>query len=144
MSLLSAPEQQRILDAIRAAELQTSGEVRVHIENRCPDKEPMARATTLFGKLGMTQTQQRNGVLIYVALKSRRFCILGDSGIHSVAGQDFWQSARDAMQPLFAAGKPAEAIAEGVRRVGELLHERFPYQEDDVNELPDEISWGEN
>ena len=143
MSLLSQAEQEHIIDAIRAAELQTSGEIRVHIESRCPGNDAMVRAATLFNKLGMTQTQQRNGVLIYVALKSRRFCILGDSGIHSVAGEDFWQSARDAMQPLFAQNQPAEAIAEGVCRVGELLHERFPYQQDDVNELPDEISWGE-
>lgn len=142
MRLLSKKEEACILDAVRYAELQTSGEVRVHVEGTCEEDNPLDRAAWLFNELGMTKTQLRNGVLVYVALKSKCFCIIGDAGINRVAPEGFWDSARDAMQTCFAQGRKVDGIVEGVRRVGELLKDFFPYQADDVNELPDAISWG--
>jgi len=142
MRLLSKKEEACILDAVRYAELQTSGEVRVHVEGTCEEDNPLDRAAWLFNELGMTKTQLRNGVLVYVALKSKCFCIIGDAGINRVAPEGFWDSARDAMQACFAQGRKVDGIVEGVRRVGELLKDFFPYQADDVNELPDAISWG--
>lgn len=142
MRLLSKKEEASILEAIRAAELQTSGEIRVHVEGTCEEENPLDRAAWLFNELGMCNTQLRNGVLVYVALKSKCFCIIGDAGINQVSPEGFWDSARDAMRNCFAQGKKVEGIVEGVRRVGELLKDNFPYQKDDVNELPDAISWG--
>ena len=90
----------------------------------------------------MEKTALRNGVLVYVALKSRQFCIIGDAGINSVVPADFWDSAKDLMLKEFAQGHIAQGIASGINRVGVLLKEKFPYQDDDVNELPDAISYG--
>lgn len=142
MRLLRKKDENLIVEAIRSAELATSGEVRVHIESRCEEDNPLDRAAWIFQELGMENTALRNGVLVYVALKSRQFCIIGDAGINSVVPADFWDSAKDLMLKEFAQGHIAQGIASGINRVGVLLKEKFPYQDDDVNELPDAISYG--
>lgn len=142
MRLLRKKDENLIVEAIRSAELATSGEVRVHIESRCEEDNPLDRAAWIFQELGMEKTALRNGVLVYVALKSRQFCIIGDAGINSVVPADFWDSAKDLMLKEFAQGRIAQGIASGINRVGVLLKEKFPYQDDDVNELPDAISYG--
>ncbi|MCQ2279039.1 MAG: TPM domain-containing protein [Bacteroidales bacterium] len=142
MRLLRKKDENLIVEAIRSAELATSGEVRVHIESRCEEDNPLDRAAWIFQELGMEKTALRNGVLVYVALKSRQFCIIGDAGINSVVPADFWDSAKDLMLKEFAQGHIAQGIASGINRVGVLLKEKFPYQDDDVNELPDAISYG--
>lgn len=142
MRLLRKKDENLIVEAIRRAELATSGEVRVHIESRCEEDNPLDRAAWIFQELGMEKTALRNGVLVYVALKSRQFCIIGDAGINSVVPADFWDSAKDLMLKEFAQGHIAQGIASGINRVGVLLKEKFPYQDDDVNELPDAISYG--
>lgn len=142
MRLLRKKDENLIVEAIRSAELATSGEVRVHIESRCEEDNPLDRAAWIFQELGMEKTALRNGVLVYVALKSRQFCIIGDAGINSVVPADFWDSAKDLMLKELAQGHIAQGIASGINRVGVLLKEKFPYQDDDVNELPDAISYG--
>lgn len=142
MRLLRKKDENLIVEAIRSAELATSGEVRVHIESRCEEDNPLDRAAWIFQELGMEKTALRNGVLVYVALKSRQFCIIGDAGINSVVPADFWDSAKDLMLKEFSQGRIAQGIASGINRVGVLLKEKFPYQDDDVNELPDAISYG--
>lgn len=142
MRLLRKKDENLIVEAIRCAELATSGEVRVHIESRCEEDNPLDRAAWIFQELGMEKTALRNGVLVYVALKSRQFCIIGDAGINSVVPADFWDSAKDLMLKEFSQGHIAQGIASGINRVGVLLKEKFPYQDDDVNELPDAISYG--
>lgn len=142
MRLLRKKDENLIVEAIRSAELATSGEVRVHIESRCEEDNPLDRAAWIFQELGMEKTALRNGVLVYVALKSRQFCIIGDAGINSVVPADFWDSAKNLMLKEFAQGHIAQGIASGINRVGVLLKEKFPYQDDDVNELPDAISYG--
>ena len=142
MSHFTQENKQRIVDAIREAELNTSGEIRVHIENKCSG-EVLDRAVDLFHKLKMEQTRQRNGVLLYVAMKSHKVAIIGDEGVNAVVPDDFWNGIIDRAVKQFAQGQYAEGIAEAVTAVGEVLKQHFPYRNDDINELPDEISFGE-
>jgi len=128
-------------EAIRQAELNTSGEVRIHIDNKCKENI-MDRAAFLFEELEMHQTELRNGVLFYFALKNKQFAILGDGGINAKVPDTFWDDIRDEMTTFFKDGKFVEGITLGVKRAGEQLKAFFPYQSDDKNELPNEISFG--
>ncbi len=138
----SADEQKRILEAIEKAEDHTSGEIRLHLEGRCPTEEPLDHAKELFFQLEMDKTAQRNGVLIYLATASHRFAILGDEGIHRVVPENFWEDVKDLMVSHFREDDFSQGMVEGIARIGEKLHEFFPWQSDDANELPDEISFG--
>ncbi len=138
----SADEQKRILEAIEKAEDHTSGEIRLHLEGRCPTEEPLDHAKELFFQLEMDKTAQRNGVLIYLATASHRFAILGDEGIHRVVPENFWEDVKDRMVSHFREDDFSQGMVEGIARIGEKLHEFFPWQSDDANELPDEISFG--
>lgn len=135
----SDKEKEQILAAIEAAEKRTSGEIRVHVEPGS-GKDPLARARKVFEKLGMTGTKLRNGVLIYLATKDRRFAIIGDQGIDRVVPENFWEETKERMGQLFKEGRFADGVCHGIRSVGEILAVHFPYQSDDVNELSDEIS----
>lgn len=139
---LTKQEQAAITEAIKAAELNTSGEIRVHIEDVCP-VTPMERATDVLLYLGMDKTEQRNGVLIYLACKSKVFAIVGDSGINNAVPEGFWNDVCNLMATNFKEGRYAEGLTMAVNAVGEKLKAYFPYQSDDVNEQPDEISFGE-
>jgi len=140
--LIKRSEERSIVSAIKQAEKDTSGEIRVHIENHCPDEDPIARAIFIFDAIGMFGTEARNGVLIYVSLKSRKFAIIGDTGINSVVKQGFWDGVKADLASRFSKGEIAEGIKEAVLKTGKLLKEHFPYQSDDINELPDDISYG--
>ncbi len=135
-------QKERIGESIREAELDTSGEIRVHIERRCPG-EVLDRASFIFSKLKMHKTVLRNGVLFYLAVDDHKFAILGDAGINAVTPEDFWDSIRDRVMEDFGEGRYVTGLETGIRMAGEKLKEHFPYQEGDVNELPDEISFGE-
>ncbi len=139
--LLARDEERAVMEAIGRAERKTSAEIRVVVERRCPGGDPYARAVQRFEELGMTRTKQRNGVLIYVALRDRKFAIIGDEGIHRHVGDEFWQEVRDAMQQAFRERGVVAGIVAGVERAGEALARYFPPSEDDVNELPDEIAY---
>lgn len=134
-------EKDDILLAIKSAELDTSGEIRLHVEETCKGSA-MDRAAQLFEKLEMHKTEQRNGVLFYVAVKNRKFAILGDAGINRVVPENFWDDIRDRMLDHFRDNHFAEGIVEGISQAGKQLKKHFPYQRDDVNELPDDISFG--
>lgn len=133
-------QKENIKLAIKNAELETSGEIRVHIENEC-DGDVLDRAATVFDKLGMTKTQLRNGVLFYLAVQNRKFAILGDAGINARVPDDFWEGIKLRMLNLFRENKFTQGLEEGITMVGNQLKAYFPYQTDDVNELPDEISF---
>ncbi len=136
----SKAEKKRIIDAIQDAEKKTSGEIRVHLERRA--REPFyAHAEEIFAKLGMTRTQERNGVLIFIGLASRRFAILGDQGIHAKVPGSFWRSMSIAMQADFKEDRFADGIVKVVTAAGAKLQRYFPYERRDLNELPDEISY---
>ena len=130
------------MSAIKKAEQDTSGEISVHIENKCPLESPVARAIFIFDAIGMFDTAQRNGVLIYVSLKSRKFAIIGDVGINNVVKQGFWNGVKDSLATYFEKGEIAEGIKYAVLETGKLLKDYFPHKEDDKNEQPDEISYG--
>jgi uncharacterized membrane protein len=132
-------QEQAILSNIMDAENNTSGEVRVHIEKHCTG-DPIARAANVFRWLEMGHTEQRNAVLIYIAVKDRKFAVVGDKGIHRAVPPDFWTSVVAEMQKHFSQDKIADGLCEGIRLVGEKLKAYFPFERGDKNELPDEIS----
>lgn len=134
--------QQQIVDAIKAAELNTSGEIRIHLESKC-NGDVLARAVYIFNYLKMFNTKERNGVLIYVAVESRKFAIIGDAGINKVVPDDFWNSIKERMGGAFAAGNYVQGLSVAIKESGDSLKKYFPYQSDDINEQPDEISFGE-
>lgn len=135
-------DQEIVVNAIKQAELATSGEIRVHVETTCK-KDPLDRAKEVFFALKMDATEQRNGVLIYLALDSRKLAICGDSGIHDKVGDSFWQAEKDLMQDHFSRGDYARGLALAIEKVGEKLKTYFPYSQSDLNELNNEMSFGE-
>jgi uncharacterized membrane protein len=137
----SKEEKSIIKNAIQEAELNTSGEIRVHIEDVC-EEEVLDRAAFIFNRLKMNNTEQRNGVLFYLAVRSHKFAIIGDSGINQCVPENFWQEIKDNMATHFSDGQFTKGLSEGIRDAGKSLKEFFPYQTDDVNELPDDISFG--
>lgn len=134
-------QKKQITDAIKDAELNTSGEIRLHVEKRCK-VDALDRAAYIFDKLKMHKTEKRNGVLFYLAIDNRKFAILGDAGINAVTPENFWDEIKDTVLGYFKEGKYADGLAKGIRMAGEALKEHFPYQTDDVNELSDDISFG--
>lgn len=129
-----------IIAAIEEAERHTSGEIRVHIENQCPE-EVLDRAAYWFQRLGMHRTKQRNGVLIYLALLDHKFAIIGDVAIHQKVSSDFWEKTKEEMLQYFRKGEITQGLAKGILRVGYQLREHFPYDpHTDENELSNEIS----
>ncbi|MFH0758056.1 MAG: TPM domain-containing protein [Bacteroidota bacterium] len=141
ISFFSKEEKAQIKSAVQQAELNTSGEIRVHIDNHCRE-DGLDRAAWWFKRLGMHKTEKRNGVLFYLAVKDRKFAIIGDAGINAVTPEDFWDSIKEKMLAQFTQDAFAEGLCQGILLAGEALQSHFPYQDDDVNELPDEISFG--
>ncbi|MEI6059604.1 MAG: TPM domain-containing protein [Bacteroidota bacterium] len=133
-------QQEEIRQAIINAELDTSGEIRVHIENTCKG-DALDRALAVFRKLGMEKTAGRNGVLIYLAVKNRKFAIIGDSGIHNIVTENYWDRIKNRMLDHFRVDHFTEGLVEAITETGKQLKTNFPYQSNDVNELPDEISF---
>ncbi len=139
--LFSQTDRDAIVSAIKEAEMNTSGEIRVHIESSFKG-DVLDQAAFMFKKLGMLNTEQRNGVLFYLAVKNKAFAILGDAGINEKVPDDFWEETKSIMQNKFQSGNMAEGLAIGIKMSGEKLKKHFPYQTDDVNELSDDISFG--
>lgn len=136
-------EADAIVAAIGEAEKRTSGEIRLHLENRCKGGDAYERGRKVFESLGMTRTAQRNGVLIYLATSDRKFAVLGDQGIDAVAGPGFWDDVVALMTESFREDDFAGGITAAVARIGEKLASHFPHAgASDVNELPDDISFG--
>jgi uncharacterized membrane protein len=136
-------EQEDIKQAIMNAELDTSGEIRVHIENTCTG-DVLDRAAFVFKQLGMNKTELRNGVLIYLAVKNRRFAIIGDSGIHKVVPENYWSDIKAKMLDHFRENRFTDGLVEAIASTGLHLKKHFPYHRDDVNELADDISFGKD
>lgn len=139
--LFTKEQKQEIVQAVQMAEKRTSGEIVVHIEKGCRE-EVLDRAAGVFDRLGLQKTKQRNGVLFYLAVTDHKFAILGDAGINQKTGENFWTEIKDKMQALFRDGKFTDGLVSGINMAGEKLAEHFPYQKDDKNELPDDISFG--
>ncbi|MDD2303975.1 MAG: TPM domain-containing protein [Prolixibacteraceae bacterium] len=142
-NFFSKEEKKQITDAIAQAELNTSGEIRLHVEGKCKI-DVLDRAAYIFEKLEMNQTEKRNGVLFYLAVYDRKFAIIGDSGINQLVAADFWNETKETMLPYFKEGKFTDGLTKGILMAGEQLKANFPYQSNDVNELSDEISFEKN
>ena len=134
-------EKRAISEAIRKAELKTSGEIRVHIESQCKI-EALDRAAFIFSKLKMHKTKERNGVLFYIAIVDKKFAIIGDAGINTKVPANFWDEIRSTMFHYFIEKKYVEGLEKGIHMTGEQLKSHFPHQIDDVNELSNEVSFG--
>lgn len=136
---LTAEEEQDIVNAIRTAEKNTSGEIRVHIEN-ATKVDSFVRAKEVFHMLKMDNTKEQNGVLIYVAVSDRTFVIFGDEGINQVVENNFWNTTRDTILEHFKRGDFKQGLVNGILKAGKALETHFPWQHGDINELPNEIS----
>jgi uncharacterized membrane protein len=136
---LSKLEHDRIIRAIREAELKTSGEIRVLIQRGKLKSDPFVAAQKKFHRLGMHKTRERNAVLIFVAPRVHKFAIVGDDGIHKKCGDEFWQCVVEKMRTHFQNEKFSDALVEGVNEVGSVLARHFPQTVRDTNELPDDV-----
>lgn len=132
--------RKKVVLAIEEAELNTSGEIRLHVDDKCKE-EVLDRAAYVFEKLEMHKTELRNGVLFYLAVEDRKFAILGDAGINQKVPANFWDEIKEDVISHFKKAEYAEGLASGIVKAGEQLKAHFPYQEDDVNELDNEISF---
>ena len=139
---ISKDEQEQIVKAIESAELNTSGEIRVHLESLCSG-DPLERAVYLFNKLKMHKTKDRNGVLVYIAFESKKFAIIGDSGINAMVPDNFWDQEKELLLSFLSKGELANGLISVIEIAGNNLKSYFPYQTDDTNEQSNEISFGE-
>ncbi|HNR17874.1 MAG TPA: TPM domain-containing protein [Chitinophagaceae bacterium] len=142
-SLFDEEDNRLIVKAIRQAEKRTSGEVRVFVENRCRFMDAIDRAAEIFFSLKMEKTEERNAVLVYVALKDHQLAVFADEGIYQKTGQEYWNKVVAEMIQSFNKDDYAKGIAECVIQIGEALTTHFPFDNDtDKNELPDHIVFG--
>jgi uncharacterized membrane protein len=136
-------EKRSIIEAISNAERRTSGEVRVFVESRCRYVDAIDRAAEIFFQLKMEKTDDRNAVLVYVAIKDRQLAVFGDEGIHKKVGNEYWNAEVKKMISIFNKENYAKGICQCVTDIGEALHYHFPYDKGtDKNELPDDIVFG--
>lgn len=138
---INPEEEKEIIEAIKEAELNTSGEIRLHIEHKC-EGDRFEHALEIFEKLEMHKTELSNGVLIYVSIDDHQLVILGDKGINDVVEKGFWESTRDEIISQFKSGNYKQGLINGILEAGKQLKQHFPYQSDDANELDNEISKG--
>lgn len=141
--LFSHEQQKAIIQAIKEAETNTSGEIQVHIEKHCKG-DVLDRAADVFATLKMHTTRLRNGVLFYIAVKDHKFAILGDAGINSVVPHNFWEDIKNMMELHFKKGEFTEGLSNGILQAGRQLKQHFPIHKDDKNELSDDISFGKD
>jgi uncharacterized membrane protein len=134
-------QKQQITQAVKDAEHNTSGEIRVHIESDC-NEDVLDRAAYIFAKLDMHKTKLRNGVLFYLSINDRKFAILGDAGINAVTPENFWDEIKETVISEFKKGEYALGLSTGIKMAGDALKKHFPYLKNDINELSDEISFG--
>ena len=142
-SFFNSQETAVIHEAIHEAEKSTSGEIRLHIENVCK-YDVLDRAADVFAELDMHKTELRNGVLFYLSIKDRKFAILGDAGINTKVPAGFWDSIKEIVLTHFKNNLYAQGLSEGIKKAGKKLSEHFPYSNNDVNELPNDISFKKN
>jgi uncharacterized membrane protein len=129
----------QVESAIEQAERNTSAEIRVHLDEKCSE-DPLDRASFIFEKLGMQETAERNGVLIYVAFQDRKLAVIGDVGIHTHLPPHTWDHIKNGMTEQFGKGNYATGLCNAVAEIGEHLKHFFPLQHDDRNELPNSVS----
>lgn len=137
-------QQQELVEAIRQAEMHTTGEVRLFVEETCNTEDALERAVGIFNHLKMYNTEQRNAVLIYLALADHKIAIYGDEGVHRVAREEFWNNEIQKLLSYFDKEKFISGMLTLITDVGEILQQFFPYDGSSINknELPDDIVFG--
>ena len=135
---LNKIQDEEIVAAIRAAEAKTSGQIRVFISHK-KTEDPVVAAQRIFEKIGMTKTSERNGVLIFVAPQSQKFAVIGDTGVHQLCGESFWQEVAHEMTGHFRRSEFTQGIIHGIQKAGALLAKHFPRKSTDTNQLPDRV-----
>ncbi|MEP7143621.1 MAG: TPM domain-containing protein [Ferruginibacter sp.] len=142
-AFFSEPDQARIVEAIRVAEKETSGEIRIYVESKNPFMDPLERAAEIFLKLKMQDTTDRNAVLLYIAMKDHELALYGDEGIHKKVGEEYWSKAVKNMITQFANQNISIGIEQCILQIGQTLKETFPYDAStDKNELSDDMVFG--
>ena len=141
-TFLREEEKKRVKEAIDKTEKETSGEIKLYVARFCWEKIE-EKAYRVFNKLGLFNTKDRNGVLIYVVTKNREFFIYGDEGIHKKVPENFWEEIKNRMAENFRKGDFGKGLVEAIEKIGENLKTYFPYRSDDKNEIPDEIEYGQ-
>lgn len=139
VGFLNKDAKSQVVSAIRQAEKMTSGEIRVHLEARCPG-DPYKKALKVFRRLGMHRTKNKNAVLLFLAMDSRKFAIVGDQEIHKRVGETFWNHTRDTLARHFSVGNFKGGIVAGILSIGEKLKAYFPPEKGDANELPNIVT----
>lgn len=134
-------QQEEIRLAIAAAELNTSGEIRVHIDGNCKE-DVLIKAAGIFHELKMDKTALHNGVLFYLAVNDHKFAILGDKGINEKVPPDFWDLMKEMMEEHFIKHEFTVGLCKGIKQAGEKLKAYFPLQGTDTNELSNEVIFG--
>ena len=140
-AIFTDTEQEEIRKAIEHAEKNTSGEIRICIEKKCPVPDAFERASVYFLKIGMDKTALRNGVLIYIATDDRKFAIIGDEGINARVHTEFWDTTKETMLAHFKSGNLSSGVVAGITAAGQQLQKLFPSRDGDKNELSDDISY---
>lgn len=139
----SPEENERIVESIRQAEMQTSGEIRLFVESRCNYVDPLDRAREIFEQLKMSETELHNGVLFYVAVRDRQLAIYADEGIHTATGNKYWKDVVHEILSVFSNKDVVAGIIATILSIGDALKNHFPYDKEvDKNELPDDIIFG--
>jgi len=137
----SNKEEQQIILAIRHAERKTSGEIRVHVQHFLDTEDVLKEAINTFYRLKMDKTKDRNGVIFFLVPEKKQFAVYGDEGIHQKVSDAFWQDVKDLLKKEFSQGCFVEGLVKSIELTGEKLKAYFPYESNDKNELPDEISY---
>ena len=140
-NFFSSNQQEAIKQSIANAELNTSGEIRVHIDDKCKG-DVLDAAANMFHELKMDKTELRNGVLFYLAVSDHKFAILGDKGINEKVPADFWDHIKEVMLAHFKKQEFTEGLCKGIEMAGEKLKTNFPLQSNDTNELTNDVSFG--
>ncbi len=139
----SEEENEKIIQSIKDAEKQTSGEIRVFVEDRCKYVDALDRAVEIFSNLQMEKTELRNAVLFYIAVRDKQLAIFADKGIHEATGHEHWKNVVNEILSVFSKDSVVAGITTSIYKIGQALKEHFPYDKDvDKNELPDEIIFG--
>jgi uncharacterized membrane protein len=139
---ITESDEKAIIEAIKSGEKQTSGEIRLHIELKCPEEDPYQRALNIFEHLEMHKTELANGILIYLALDDHKIVVCGDKGINDIVGENYWKNTIDLMTTHFKNNDYKQGLIEGVIEISQKLKQYFPYEKGDTNELSDDISKG--
>ena len=140
-NFFTSEQQKSIQQFIANAELNTSGEIRVHIDDKCKD-DVLDAAANMFHQMKMDTTELRNGVLFYLAVSDHKFAILGDKGINEKVPTDFWDHIKEVMLAHFKKQEFTEGLCKGIEMAGEKLKTNFPLQSNDTNELANDVSFG--